>query len=432
MSTVKADAEVAPLSTPKKSSQYNLLIDALSLARTSLAEQSRLLGDTQDRVQQLVNAQQRLQELASVEVKKRRAVAARCQELEALNSEANGDPKLLARVAELRKQIGAIVRECVSHVTSGACIRAWHGIATRWPAAPSLPPTPLALHGLKRRCAQVSPAALRCVPPLPCAHTVVRRQFTLQNKTERLQVQLREEDATNEAYQRQYAREQLRLGEVQEAHARVAKEIAEAVAETSARWLYPLPRTRGWRHTYASAPAPVSEATACALANGACWVGACWVGPHDAASPPPPPHPLHPLHPLAPLTLWQCGGGGDGRGQGEGAAGTDSHYGGGGGGEGGGGAGRGGRHAGRAARAQHHGSTGAPLACNPTEPVPVAVAYVSPPHRLLLPGSTAPGWAGWRLRAVIARGGGCDRQPAETEKECTGGICVCHVRTNCL
>ena len=32
----------------------------------------------------------RLQELASVEVKKRRAVAARCQELEALNSEANG------------------------------------------------------------------------------------------------------------------------------------------------------------------------------------------------------------------------------------------------------------------------------------------------------------------------------------------------------
>mmetsp|Transcript_32193 Transcript_32193/g.76710 ORF Transcript_32193/g.76710 Transcript_32193/m.76710 type:complete len:239 (-) Transcript_32193:120-836(-) len=167
-----AEAEAAPLATPKTKSgtQYNLLIDALSLARTSLAEQSRLLGDTQDRVQQLVSAQQRLQELASVEVKKRRAVAARCHELEALNSEANGDPKLLARVATLRKQIGAIVRE----------------------------------------------------------------QFTLQNKTERLQVQLREEDATNEAYQRQYAREQLRLGEVQEAQARVAKEIAEAVAETAA------------------------------------------------------------------------------------------------------------------------------------------------------------------------------------------------------
>ena len=127
------EAEAAPLATPKTKSgtQYNLLIDALSLARTSLAEQSRLLGDTQDRVQQLVSAQQRLQELASVEVKKRRAVAARCHELEALNSEANGDPKLLARVATLRKQIGAIVRECVSHVTSGACIRAWHGIATR-------------------------------------------------------------------------------------------------------------------------------------------------------------------------------------------------------------------------------------------------------------------------------------------------------------
>ena len=126
----------------KSGTQYNLLIDALSLARTSLAEQSRLLGDTQDRVQQLVSAQQRLQELASVEVKKRRAVAARCQELEALNSEANGDPKLLARVAELRKQIGAIVRECVSHVTSGACISAWHGIARRL-AAPSLLPYPL-------------------------------------------------------------------------------------------------------------------------------------------------------------------------------------------------------------------------------------------------------------------------------------------------
>ena len=122
--TVTADAEAAPLATPKTGTQYTLLIDALSLARTSLAEQSRLLGDTQDRVQQLVSAQQRLQELAAVEVKKRRAVAARCQELEALNSEANGDPKLLARVAELRKQVGAIVRECVSHVKSGECIRA--------------------------------------------------------------------------------------------------------------------------------------------------------------------------------------------------------------------------------------------------------------------------------------------------------------------
>ena len=167
-----ADAEAAPLATPKTKSgtQYNLLIDALSLARTSLAEQSRLLGDTQDRVHQLVSAQQRLQELASVEVKKRRAVAARCQELEALNSEANGDPKLLARVAELRKQIGAIVRECVSHVTSGPCIRAWHGIVRR-PAAPSLPPLPpLARHDSKRRRAQMSlPCAV--VPALRCAPT---------------------------------------------------------------------------------------------------------------------------------------------------------------------------------------------------------------------------------------------------------------------
>ena len=145
MSTVKTDAEVAPLSTPKKSSQYNLLIDALSLARTSLAEQSRLLGDTQDRVQQLVNAQQRLQELAAVEVQKRRAVAARCHELEALNvGGANGDPELMARVATLRKQIGTIVRERVSHVTSVSCSRAWLGIASppaRQPTGP-FPPTP--------------------------------------------------------------------------------------------------------------------------------------------------------------------------------------------------------------------------------------------------------------------------------------------------
>ena len=75
---VAAGADAGQPSPSKKSSQYNLLIDALSLARTSLAEQSRLLGDTQTRVQQLVSAQQRLQELAAVEVKKRRAVAARC------------------------------------------------------------------------------------------------------------------------------------------------------------------------------------------------------------------------------------------------------------------------------------------------------------------------------------------------------------------
>jgi len=166
-----ADAEAAPLATPKTKSgtQYNLLIDALSLARTSLAEQSRLLGDTQDRVHQLVSAQQRLQELASVEVKKRRAVAARCQELEALNSEANGDPKLLARVAELRKQIGAIVRECVSHVTSGPCIRAWHGIVRR-PAAPSLsPPTPIGTARLEASPCPNVPALRRCPSLAVCA-----------------------------------------------------------------------------------------------------------------------------------------------------------------------------------------------------------------------------------------------------------------------
>ena len=102
-----------PATSPKKAgSQYTLLIDALSLARTSLSEQSRLLTDTQNRVQLLVTAQQRLRELAAVEVKKRRAVAARCQELEALHlGGGNGDPKLMLRVAGLRKQLGASVRE---------------------------------------------------------------------------------------------------------------------------------------------------------------------------------------------------------------------------------------------------------------------------------------------------------------------------------
>lgn len=102
----------AKILTPKKGSQYTQLIEALSLARTSLAEQSRLLGDTQQRVQQLVSAQQRLQELAAVEVKKRRASAARCQQLEALHlGGATGDPKIMRQVATLRKELGARVRE---------------------------------------------------------------------------------------------------------------------------------------------------------------------------------------------------------------------------------------------------------------------------------------------------------------------------------
>ena len=52
---------------------------------------------------------------------------------------------------------------------------------------------------------------------------VVRRQFTLQNKTERLQIELREESTTHEAYQRQSERDQLRLAEVEEAQARLTR-----------------------------------------------------------------------------------------------------------------------------------------------------------------------------------------------------------------
>ena len=98
----------------------------------------------------LISTQRQIQELAAVEAKNRRDFAARCQELEPLNSEAERvlysdamvtvrpeDRELLQRVAELRKQIGAIVRGCVSHVKSSECIRAWHGRSTGAPA-PSL------------------------------------------------------------------------------------------------------------------------------------------------------------------------------------------------------------------------------------------------------------------------------------------------------
>ena len=50
---------------------------------------------------------------------------------------------------------------------------------------------------------------------------MLRRQFTLQNKTERLQIELREESTTHEAYQRQSERDQLRLAQVEEAQARL-------------------------------------------------------------------------------------------------------------------------------------------------------------------------------------------------------------------
>ena len=50
---------------------------------------------------------------------------------------------------------------------------------------------------------------------------MVRRQLPLQNKTERLQIELRGEETTHEAYQRQSERDQLRLTEVEEAQARL-------------------------------------------------------------------------------------------------------------------------------------------------------------------------------------------------------------------
>ena len=87
--------------------------------------------------------------------------------------------------------------------------------------APSLPPT----HSLGTPRLEASPwpaSGIRATAiGLDARTRVVRRQFTLQNKTERLQIELREESTTHEAYQRQSERDQLRLAEVEEAQARL-------------------------------------------------------------------------------------------------------------------------------------------------------------------------------------------------------------------
>ena len=87
--------------------------------------------------------------------------------------------------------------------------------------APSLPPT----HSLGTPRLEASPwlaSGIRATAiGLDARIRVVRRQFTLQNKTERLQIELREESTTHEAYQRQSERDQLRLAEVEEAQARL-------------------------------------------------------------------------------------------------------------------------------------------------------------------------------------------------------------------
>lgn len=82
-----------------------LLEAALKGARNQLTEQSRLLGDTQQRVELLVGAQQRMQTLVNAEIKKRKAHAARCTELESEEAAKSIDEMLRAKAKELEPEL---------------------------------------------------------------------------------------------------------------------------------------------------------------------------------------------------------------------------------------------------------------------------------------------------------------------------------------
>merc|ERR1719469_1454174 len=76
-------------------SHMKLLENALKGARNQLAEQSRLLGDTQQRMQALVGG----------EIKKRKMHAARCLELEAAAAEASSDEALRTKAGNLETEL---------------------------------------------------------------------------------------------------------------------------------------------------------------------------------------------------------------------------------------------------------------------------------------------------------------------------------------
>merc|ERR1719469_547621 len=86
-------------------SHMKLLENALKGARNQLAEQSRLLGDTQQRVELLAGAQQRMQALVGGEIKKRKMHAARCLELEAAAAEASSDEALRTKAGNLETEL---------------------------------------------------------------------------------------------------------------------------------------------------------------------------------------------------------------------------------------------------------------------------------------------------------------------------------------
>ena len=87
--------------------------DALEQAQAQLSEQSSLLAEAAQRVEELIDAQQRLQVAVRSEVQQRKALAARCKELES----APGRGWLFqatpsdAKVAALRKQLGGAVKD---------------------------------------------------------------------------------------------------------------------------------------------------------------------------------------------------------------------------------------------------------------------------------------------------------------------------------
>ena len=87
-----------------------LLEAALKGARNQLSEQSRLLGDTHQRVELLVGAQQRMQTLVSAEIKKRKAHAARCAELESPEAKKSLDEVLRAKGKELEVELKRVAK----------------------------------------------------------------------------------------------------------------------------------------------------------------------------------------------------------------------------------------------------------------------------------------------------------------------------------
>ena len=99
------DQSASTVRAEEHANHMKLLEAALKGARNQLSEQSRLLADTQQRVELLVGAQQRMQTLVNAEIKKRKAHAARCAELESAEAAKSIDEVLRAKAKELEAEL---------------------------------------------------------------------------------------------------------------------------------------------------------------------------------------------------------------------------------------------------------------------------------------------------------------------------------------